>query len=96
MPEALDEKSILTALKSLPPWSFSENKISRNYEFKDHLEAMAFLNAVAFYAEKVAHHPEVFLCYNKVTLAYQTHDAGAKVTVKDIDAAHHMEELLKK
>ena len=57
---------------------------------------MAFLNAVAFYAEKTCHHPEVFLCYNKVSLAYQTHDAGGKVTQKDIDSAQHMEELLAK
>lgn len=94
MTQPLSREEVVKALSMREKWSFSEEKITRNLEFKDHPETMLFLNALAHYSEKVCHHPEVAFCYNKVKLSYQTHDAGCKVTQKDLDAADFVETLI--
>ena len=37
-------------------------------------------------AERVDHHPDILVRYNKVTLTLSTHDAGG-ITAKDFDLA---------
>ena len=40
------------------------------------------------------HHPEIHNIYNRVRVALSTHDAGDKVSQKDVDMAHHIQKLL--
>jgi 4a-hydroxytetrahydrobiopterin dehydratase len=47
---------------------------------------MAFVQRVADHAEKVQHHPDILIRWNKVTLTLSTHDAKG-LTVKDFDSA---------
>lgn len=47
---------------------------------------MRFVNRVAEYAEKVQHHPDILVRYNKVTISVSTHDAGG-ITEKDFALA---------
>ena len=44
---------------------------------------MSFLLQISYEAEEINHHPEIFNCYNRVSLSLNTHDAGGKVTEKD-------------
>ena len=64
-------------------WITKDNKLVKEFKFKDFTEAFAFLTKVAFAAEKQKHHPELYNVYNKVTISLQTHDAGNLVTEKD-------------
>ena len=64
-------------------WITKDNKLVREFKFKDFTEAFAFITKVAFAAEKQNHHPELYNVYNKVTISLQTHDAGNLVTEKD-------------
>jgi len=48
---------------------------------------------VGFEAEKQAHHPEWFNVYNRVEISLSTHDAGGKVTEKDILLAKAIEQI---
>ena len=64
-------------------WITKDNKLEKEFEFKDFTEAFSFLTKVAFAAEKQNHHPEIYNVYNKVKIALQTHDAGNVVTEKD-------------
>jgi 4a-hydroxytetrahydrobiopterin dehydratase len=64
-------------------WITKDNKLVKEFKFKDFTEAFAFLTKVAFAAEKQNHHPELYNVYNKVTISLQTHDAGNLVTEKD-------------
>ena len=88
----LKESEIKEELKRLPGWTFSANAIRRDYEFKDFLEAMAFVNKVAAKAEAANHHPDIDIRYNKVVLALTSHDAGG-VTRRDIRMAKEINEL---
>ncbi len=64
-------------------WITKDNKLVREFLFKDFNEAFAFLTKIALEAEKQNHHPEIYNVYNKVIISLQTHDAGNIVTEKD-------------
>ncbi len=93
MTAALSGEEIEAALAGLPGWRLQEDKIFKSYQFKDFREAMSFLLRVAFEAEALNHHPELFNIYNNVEVRLNTHDAGGKVTARDIVLAGKIEEL---
>jgi 4a-hydroxytetrahydrobiopterin dehydratase len=88
----LDEAKIVSALATLPGWQRDGQVISRNFEFKDFLAAMRFVNAVAELAEAAQHHPDIDVRWNKVVLALTTHDAGG-LTPKDMALARQCDAL---
>lgn len=75
-------------------WTTQDNKLVREFKFKDFSEAFAFLTRVAIEAEKMNHHPEIYNVYNKVIISLQTHDAGNIVTEKDHKLASAIDGLL--
>jgi 4a-hydroxytetrahydrobiopterin dehydratase len=87
----LDEPAIVSGLAYLPEWTRYGETISRTFVLKDFAAAMKFVNAVAEYAERVQHHPDVDIRWNKVTLALTTHDAGG-LTEKDFAFARACDE----
>ncbi|MEX0885440.1 MAG: 4a-hydroxytetrahydrobiopterin dehydratase [Phycisphaeraceae bacterium] len=88
MPQALNKQQIDAAIGGeLKGWSVEDDKLVRKFEFGSFKEAMSFLVRVAFEAEARDHHPEVHNVYKWVTLSLSTHDAGGKVTSKDVDLA---------
>lgn len=84
--ERMSEDQIKQALVPLPDWSDTGAAIHRTYQFKDFVEAMRFVNAVAVAAETDQHHPDILVRWNKVTLTLSTHDAGG-ITEKDFAMA---------
>ena len=70
----------------LGEWELRGKEISRAFTFKDFVEAIAFVNRIAKYAEESAHHPDISISWNKVTLSVTTHDAGG-LTEKDFALA---------
>ena len=58
-------------------WRQEDETLVRDYEFKDFVAAMAFVNRVADAAEEVNHHPDILVHdWNKVRLTLTTHSAG--------------------
>ena len=74
-------------------WEEKNYKLTRTFLFRDFKESMSFINKVAELAEKVNHHPDIFISYNKVSLMLSTHDAGDKVTDKDRSLAENIDKL---
>jgi len=87
MPTPLTDAQINGAMARLPGWTHSDNKLTRSDQFADFSEAMAFIVRVGLLAEQHNHHPELFNVYNTVKISLNTHDAGGKVTSKDLDLA---------
>ena len=87
-PEALAE-----ALPSLPRWQREGEALVRKVELEDFRAAMAYLLRVAFVAEAQGHHPEITNVYNRVTLRLTTHDAGDRITDKDVALAHEIDRI---
>lgn len=64
-------------------WQQADNKLHRQFKFKDFSEAFAFMTRVALVAEKQNHHPLWTNVWNTVDIWLNTHDAGDIVTEKD-------------
>lgn len=96
MAEVLTKEQIDRTLSELDEWYFEDNKLKREFSFKDFREAITFITRIAFEAEEQVHHPELFNVYNSVNIALSTHDAGDKVTDKDVKLAKKIESLYQK
>lgn len=93
MAEPLKKEEIKQALSGLSGWSHEEDKLKKEFSFDNFRDAMAFITRIAFEAEEQVHHPELFNVYNTVKIALSTHDAGGKVTEKDVKLAKSIESL---
>ena len=51
------------------------------------------MTRVAFEAEALDHHPEWTNVYRRVTVRLNTHDAGGKVTARDVELARRMQAI---
>ncbi len=74
-------------------WKEEDNKLQRSFEFKDFVEAFAFMMRVALLAERLGHHPEWTNVYNKVHISLATHDAGDTVTDLDREMARLIDDI---
>jgi 4a-hydroxytetrahydrobiopterin dehydratase len=74
------------------PWQLQESSLHTQWKFKDFVQAMAFMNAVAEVAERMNHHPEWSNVYNRVNVRLITHDAGG-LTALDFELAQAMDSL---
>jgi 4a-hydroxytetrahydrobiopterin dehydratase len=94
MSAPLDPNQIKLALSDLKMWTLKDDKLLMDISLKNFSEALSFLVKVGIEAEKLNHHPEIHNIYNKVTLKLTTHDAGNRVTDKDIVLARAIEKLV--
>lgn len=74
-------------------WNEVDGKLERNFEFKDFLHALDFINNISTICESENHHPEINWIYNKITIKLSTHDAGDIITEKDIKLANLIDEI---
>ncbi|MFY0483307.1 4a-hydroxytetrahydrobiopterin dehydratase [Flavobacterium sp. PLA-1-15] len=91
--ETYTSKQAENELSKIKGWSFQNDGIEKEFEFKDFVEAFRFMASVAMLAEKANHHPEWSNVYNKVHIRLTTHDAGG-VTDKDFKLAGGIEGFL--
>ncbi|MEK7089166.1 MAG: 4a-hydroxytetrahydrobiopterin dehydratase [Patescibacteria group bacterium] len=65
-------------LDEISGWTLDEKaqKISKEFKFKDFIEAIDFVGRVADVAEEEGHHPDIHIFYNKVLLELSTHSIG--------------------
>tara|TARA_B100001248_G_C27223015_1_gene381207 strand:- start:379 stop:660 length:282 start_codon:yes stop_codon:yes gene_type:complete len=93
MSNNLSKSEIYKNLKSLNSnWNLVDNKIQREFIFKDFLSAFNFIKELADLAENLNHHPDIFNSYNKVIITLTTHDLGG-VSKKDFKLAMEIDNL---
>ena len=92
---ALTTKEINLRLKALPDWTKRGKIISRTFQFDDFLRSIDFVNRVAKKAQKLNHHPDIDIRYDKVKLTLTTHDAGG-LTKKDFTLAEQSDVVFAK
>ena len=70
-------------------WIEKNNKLQKEFQFKNFIQALDFVNKVGEIAEQSQHHPDIQIhSYNKVLIESQTHDQGHVVSQKDFDLAN--------
>jgi 4a-hydroxytetrahydrobiopterin dehydratase len=73
--EPLKGKALVDLAQELSAcWKIiKKHHLEREYKFKDFKEALAFTNKVGALAEKVQHHPDIYLAWGAVKLTLWTH-----------------------
>ena len=89
----LTPAKIEQALGALPGWRFERDALAKEFKFGSFREAMGFMVRVAFEAESMDHHPDWTNVYNRVAVRLNTHDAGGKVTAKDVELAGRLQKI---
>ncbi len=66
-------------------WTMVDGRdaITKQFVFRDFIEAFRFMTGVALWAEKLNHHPEWSNIYKKVDVTLTTHDTGG---LSELDA----------
>jgi len=86
------KNDIQKSLASLKGWKQEGKEIVKQFELKDFVHAMGFVNSVALLAEQANHHPDINIRWNKVKFVLSTHSAGG-LTEKDFNLAKQIDSL---
>ena len=79
-------------LGDLQNWEEIEGKLCKDFKFKDFIESFSFITKIALESEKMNHHPDILISYNKVNIKLITHDIN-QISDKDIVLAKKIDEL---
>ena len=73
-------------------WVLDEKRdaISKEFQFKNFIEAFSWMTKIAFWAEKINHHPEWFNVYRNVRVVLTTHDVKGLSNL-DLELASKMD-----
>lgn len=93
MAKPLAPTEINEVLAALPGWTFENNALTRAFKFGGFREAISFMVRISFEAEAMDHHPDWTNVYNRVVIRLNTHDAGGKVTEKDVALAKKIQAI---
>lgn len=93
MATALTAEEIQEALGTLAGWSRAGDALAKTFRFGSFREAFSFMTRVAFEAEALDHHPEWTNVYDRVSVRLSTHDAGGKITARDVELARKIQQI---
>jgi 4a-hydroxytetrahydrobiopterin dehydratase len=82
-----------SALRGLKGWTLQRDALAKSFKFGSFREALSFMVRVGFEAEAMNHHPDWSNVYNRVEIRLNTHDAGDKVTAKDVELAQRIDKI---
>jgi 4a-hydroxytetrahydrobiopterin dehydratase len=88
----LTPEQVAAELAATPGWQVRDGQLNRTVTRKDFRDALLFVNAVGYLAERANHHPDILIAWNAVTLNLVTHSAGG-LTAHDFALAREISEL---
>ncbi|MCM8543156.1 MAG: 4a-hydroxytetrahydrobiopterin dehydratase [Lentisphaeraceae bacterium] len=91
--DPMSESEISTMMSNFPEWEYKNGRVVRKWDFKNHYEAMAFINAVAWVSHKENHHPYITVGYRDVLVEYWTHAING-ISENDFICAAKVNEIL--
>jgi 4a-hydroxytetrahydrobiopterin dehydratase len=94
---ALTPTEIVTRLADLPGWKLSgdgpEVAIEKTFTFANYYETVSFVNALAFVANALDHHPDLSVHYDKCVVRFSTHSLKG-ISDTDFECAARTDALL--
>ncbi|MBK6008921.1 4a-hydroxytetrahydrobiopterin dehydratase [Ramlibacter ginsenosidimutans] len=94
---ALTPTEIVKRLADRPGWKLSGDgadvAIERTFRFADYFETIAFVNALAFVAHRIDHHPDLSVHYDRCVVRWSTH-AVQGISETDFECAALADALL--
>ena len=74
-------------------WTNDGSALVRVFDRKNFDGSIAFVNAVAAEANRLDHHPDIAISWNRVTVRTWSHDVGA-ITERDVALANAINMLI--
>lgn len=92
--DPLSEKEFLPYLEMIDNWTvLQEQKIEKEFTFRDFVEALAFVNECGRIAEEEGHHPDLNLySWNHVRVTLYTHAIGG-LSINDFIIASRIDRI---
>jgi 4a-hydroxytetrahydrobiopterin dehydratase len=94
---ALKPTEIVKRLADLPGWKLSgdgdEVAIEKTFTFANYYETVSFVNALAFVANALDHHPDLSVHYDKCVVRFSTHSLKG-ISETDFECAARTDALL--
>lgn len=79
-------------MRNLPSWTTDGNTLFYTRTFENFVAAITFVNNLVEPAERLNHHPDISINYNRVSLELTTHDAQG-LTDLDFQLARQISQL---
>ncbi|MBS1702967.1 MAG: 4a-hydroxytetrahydrobiopterin dehydratase [Armatimonadetes bacterium] len=89
----LDPHEIETMLPTLGGWSYNGEQIRKTFKFGSYKDGLVFAVAVGQLADRMDHHPDLFIGYQRVEVGLNTHDLGG-ISTFDFELARQIESLV--
>lgn len=90
--ERMTRQEVASRLASLDGWRVVNDKLEKEFNFRDFVTAFGFMSSVALLAEKQNHHPEWSNVYKRVTISLSTHEVGG-ISARDFRLAESVDRL---
>ena len=83
-------------MKTPTGWTIENNHLTTIIKLNNFKEAIGMINKIALIAEEINHHPDIELfSYNNLKIKLTTHQAGNKITQKDLLVAERINKIIK-
>ncbi len=89
----LESAEIESNLAGMNGWSLADGQIKKEYSFDTYKAGLVFAVAVGHFADRMDHHPDLFIGYQKVKVGLNTHDLGG-ISTYDFALARQIETLV--
>lgn len=86
---AVEAEMLLTELND---WLLGGGELEKTFRFKQFQDTVAFVNAVAWIAQRQDHHPDLAVSYGHCKVSWSTHSAGG-LTRNDFICAARVDAL---
>jgi 4a-hydroxytetrahydrobiopterin dehydratase len=73
---AMNEPDIHSHLAQMSGWREASGAIEKSFAFKNWLETVAFVDALAWVCHVEDHHPDLRVSYDRCVVRFSTHSAG--------------------
>ena len=92
--DPLDRRAAENLLPQTHGWCLNDtaSEISRTFDFKNFYETIAFVNALAWIANREDHHPDLEVSYQRCHVRYSTH-AIKGLSINDFICAAKINDL---
>lgn len=91
---SLPPDEIQRLLGQLDGWAYRDGVITKTFDFPDYGQTIAFVNAVAWVAQREDHHPDLHVGYHTCRVDYRTH-AVQGISENDFICAAKVDALLR-
>jgi len=92
----LNKEEIMSYLAlNLRSWTLTDTAITRDFKFRNFVDAFSFMTGIALEAEKMDHHPDWKNTYDRVSISLNTHSVKG-ITQLDFDLAKKIDALYKR